>query len=44
MIGITVASVTVVVKVVLDQLPDEVVVDVDIPVVVVDEELSLIYS
>ena len=44
MIGITASSVTVVVKVVLDQLPDEVVVDVDIPVVVVDEELSLIYS
>ena len=42
MIGTTVASVTVLEKVILDELPDEVVVDVDVPVVVVDEELSLI--
>ena len=36
-------SVTVLEKVVLDELPDDVVVDDDVPVVVVDEELALMY-
>ena len=42
MIGSTVASVTVFEKVIIDELSDDVVVDVDVPVVVVDDELSLI--